>query len=48
MSYKVMDEELDATIDDWPIAWQELVNANIVSIGPPTDAHDDPVRRADQ
>ena len=48
MSYKVMDEEVDAVIDDWTTAWREPISANEVSIGPPDDAPVDPVRRTDQ
>ena len=48
MSYKVTNEELDATINDWPAAWWELVSANEVSVGPLVDAPDDLVRRVDQ
>ena len=48
MCYKVTDEELEATIDDWPASWPELVSSSEVSAGPPTDASDDSVRGADQ
>ena len=43
MSYKVTDEELDATIYDWPATWQELVSASEVSEGPPEYSLNDPV-----
>ena len=31
MSYKVMDEELEAAIDDWLVAWRETISAIEVS-----------------
>ena len=46
MAYKVTDEDLDATIQDWLTKWQETVSAKEVSTRPPTDAPEDPVREA--
>ena len=46
--YKVRDEEIEATIDDCPAAWWDLVNAKKVSIGPLVDAPDDLVRETNQ
>ena len=48
MSYKVMDEELEAAIDDCPAVWWELVSTNEVSAGPPVYASDDLVRGSGQ
>ena len=43
MSYKLSNEELNTMVDDWTIAWRELVSSSEVSAGPLEYAPDDPI-----
>ena len=43
MSYKVTDEELEATTDEYPTAWHKMVSTSEVSVGLPKYAPNDPV-----
>ena len=43
-----MDQELDAMIDNQPIAWQDPVSTNELLAEPLEDAPNDPVQRVDQ
>ena len=39
---------LEAIINDWPAEWREPISVAEVSMGPPANAHDDPMRKYDQ
>ena len=38
MAYKIVDEELDAIVQEWTIQWHEPVSTNEISTGPLVDS----------
>ena len=44
MAYKVLDEDLNATVQDWSTEWQEPISVKEVSMIPPKNTPEDLVR----